>query len=50
MRAMSPGSQAVTNTAVLTGDAPKLEGSALPAPMTGASTAGWKAGERPQRF
>ena len=47
MRAMSPGSQAVTNAAVLTGDAPKLEGSALPLPVTGASTSGWKADETP---
>ena len=30
MRAMSPGSQAVTNTAVLTGDAPKIEGMPTP--------------------
>eukprot|EP00439_Symbiodinium_sp_Y106_P070032 s2013_g12.t1 len=47
MRAMSPGSQAVTNTAVLTGDASKIEGSDLPAPVTGASTAGWRADETP---
>ena len=49
MRAMSPGSQAVTNTAVLTGDAPKVEGSDLPAPATGASTAGGQTGS-PQGF
>ena len=46
MRATSPGSQAVTNTAVLTGESPKSRGNVLPARVSDASTIGWRAGGR----
>ena len=48
MKASCLRSQAVTNTAVLTGDAPfNLEGSAQQPPGSGGSTDGWTPGARP---
>ena len=48
MKAICLRSRAVTNTAVLTGDAPfNLEGSAQQPPGSGGSTDGWTPGARP---
>ena len=50
MTAMSPGSQAVTNSAVLTGESSKAGGNVLPARASDASIDGWRADGKPQRF